>query len=100
MIHGKAGTYNNRGCRCTLCKAAWAAYLKPRQQAQRRAAGIPARPAIAPYGGRNDEAVDSALHVRIPMWIKAAVRERAEADGVTMATVIRKAVEAALEIES
>jgi hypothetical protein len=30
ITHGKASTYNNHKCRCEACRAAWAAYLRPR----------------------------------------------------------------------
>lgn len=30
LIHGRASTYNNHKCRCDECRAAWAAYMKPR----------------------------------------------------------------------
>lgn len=37
LEHGKASTYNNHGCRCDLCKAAWNKYMKPRVRVWRKA---------------------------------------------------------------
>lgn len=30
VVHGRASSYNNHGCRCDECKAAWTAYMRPR----------------------------------------------------------------------
>lgn len=30
VVHGRASSYNNHGCRCPECTDAWAVYMKPR----------------------------------------------------------------------
>ncbi len=30
VVHGKASSYNNHGCRCDKCRKAWADYMRPR----------------------------------------------------------------------
>jgi hypothetical protein len=46
--HGKPSTYTNHKCRCSKCRAAWAAYVH-RAQARRKQALID-DPTIAPHG--------------------------------------------------
>lgn len=36
IIHGKPSSYNNLGCRCTLCKKAWADYMRERVRKWRK----------------------------------------------------------------
>jgi hypothetical protein len=54
LQHGKPSTYNNHKCRCDLCKAAWAEYMRPRVKAFRAkeaAAKAAAKEAAAKKGG-------------------------------------------------
>lgn len=30
VVHGRASSYNNHGCRCDECKTAWRDYMRPR----------------------------------------------------------------------
>ena len=30
VIHGRASSYNNHGCRCDDCTKAWSDYMRPR----------------------------------------------------------------------
>lgn len=30
VIHGRASSYNNHGCRCEECRVAWRDYMRPR----------------------------------------------------------------------
>lgn len=30
VVHGRASSYNNHGCRCDECRAAWKDYMRPR----------------------------------------------------------------------
>lgn len=100
LAHGKASTYNNRGCRCAKCKAAWAEYLRPKQQARRRALGVPERGArTVPNGGQGDEKLGPAVTLRLTDTVAEAVRMRAERDGVTPATIMRKAIAEAVTEE-
>jgi 7-cyano-7-deazaguanine synthase in queuosine biosynthesis len=35
LVHGTISAYNNKGCRCPRCKAAWSAYMKKRRVPRR-----------------------------------------------------------------
>lgn len=35
VVHGRASSYNNHGCRCSECRAAWSKYMAPRIKAYR-----------------------------------------------------------------
>jgi hypothetical protein len=35
VVHGRASSYNNQGCRCQDCKDAWAKYMHPRLKSWR-----------------------------------------------------------------
>jgi hypothetical protein len=100
LEHGKAGTYNNRGCRCEMCKAAWAEYLRPRQQARRRAKGVPERgPRSAPSGGREVESLSEPWTVRVPERVRQLVKVKALKDRVTEAAWVRRAITQAAEMD-
>lgn len=36
VVHGRASSYNNQGCRCDECKEAWAKYMHPRLKKWRK----------------------------------------------------------------
>ncbi len=38
VVHGRASSYNNYGCRCQACTKAWADYMRPRIAARRKKA--------------------------------------------------------------